>query len=335
LSWTELVVSTVILTSAVAGLGAILTNYGASQRAQRAKSSYPPLGDFVEVAGGQVHYVQKGTGPDVILLHGAGGNLREFTFDLMGRLTDRYRVTAFDRPGLGYTDRVPGVETGPLAIAGDPPQDQAKMLREAATTLGIAQPIMVGHSFGGIVAYAWAIAGLTEESPVNASAVVSLAGVTMPWPGDLGRYYTVNGSALGGVVTIPLISAFAPQSTIADIIDATFAPQSTPEGYTAYIGAELTLRVESMRANIRQVNTLRPEVVKLTDQYPALTLPIEIVHGEADTTVPIFVHADEIEKIVPQVNVVRLPGVGHMPHHAAPEVTVAAIDRAARRAGLR
>ena len=122
---------------------------------------------------------------------------------------------------------------------------------------------------------------------------------------------------------------------IADIIDATFAPQSTPEGYTAYIGAELTLRVESMRANIRQVNTLRPEVVKLTDQYPALTLPIEIVHGEADTTVPISVHADEIEKIVPQVNVVRLPGVGHMPHHAAPEVTVAAIDRAARRAGLR
>jgi pimeloyl-ACP methyl ester carboxylesterase len=30
-----------------------------------------------------------------------------------------------------------------------------------------------------------------------------------------------------------------------------------------------------------------------------------------------------------------LPGVGHMPHHADPEAVVAAIDRAAARAGLR
>ena len=50
---------------------------------------------------------------------------------------------------------------------------------------------------------------------------------------------------------------------------------------------------------------------------------------------PIHVHAEEVAKIVPQVNTVRLPGVGHMPHHAEPEVTVAAIDRAAERAGLR
>lgn len=330
-----MVVSTLILTSVVAGLGAFLTSYGTIQRANKAETSYPPLGEFVAVSGGQVHYVRKGSGPDVVLLHGAGGNLRDFTFDLMDRLTDRYTVTAFDRPGLGYTDRVPGVATAALATQGDTPQDQASMLREAAGELGITAPIVVGHSFGGIVSYAWAVAGLTEASPVNASAVVSLAGVTMPWPGDLGRYYTVNGSALGGVVTIPLISAFAPQSTIADSIEATFAPQSAPEGYTDYIGAGLTLRVDSMRANIRQVNMLRPAVVELSQRYPELTLPIEIVHGEADTTVPISVHADEIEKIVPQVNVVRLPGVGHMPHHAAREVTVAAIDRAARRAGLR
>ena len=325
---------TLALTTIALGLGAMMTAAGAKYRTDQAVETHPPLGQFVDVTGGQVHYVQEGSGPHLILLHGAGGNLREFTFDLMGRLTDRYTVTAFDRPGLGYTDRVPGVETGLTATDGDSPQAQAAMLREAAAKIGITAPIVAGHSFGGIVSYAWAVAGLDEDSPVNAVAVVSLAGVTMPWPGGLGRYYTVNGSAFGGVVAIPVISAFVPQSIVDNSIEATFAPQSPPSGYADYIGAGLTLRPSSMRANARQVNTSRPHVVALSARYPELTLPIEIVHGEEDTTVPIHIHADEIEKIVPQVTTTRLRGVGHMPHHAEPEAVIAAIDRAAARAGI-
>lgn len=327
-------VKTLLLTTIALGLGAMLTAAGAKSRTERAEDAYPPLGQFVEVAGGQVHYVQEGSGPHLILLHGAGSNLREFTFDLMGRLTDRYTVTAFDRPGMGYTDRVPGVQTGLTATDGDSPQAQAAMLREAAAKIGITNPIVAGHSFGGIVSYAWAVAGLDVDSPVNVAAVVSIAGVTMPWPGSLGRYYTVNGSAFGGVVTIPAIAAFTPQSVVDSSIDATFAPQDAPEGYADYIGAGLTLRPSSMRANTRQVNTSRRHVVALSARYPELILPIEIVHGEEDTTVPIQIHAEEIEKIVPQVVTTRLPDVGHMPHHSEPAVVIAAIDRAAARAGI-
>lgn len=327
-------VKTLALTTIALGLGAMLTAAGAKYRAGQAEEIYPPLGQFVSVNGGQVHYVQEGSGPHLILLHGAGGNLRDFTFDLMGRLTDRYTVTAFDRPGLGYTDRVPELETGLTATDGDSPQAQAAMLREAAAKIGVTNPIVAGHSFGGIVSYAWAVAGLDEDSPVNATAIVSLAGVTMPWPGGLGRYYTVNGSAFGGVVTIPAISAFVPKSIVNKSIEATFAPQNAPTGYADYIGAGLTLRPSSMRANARQVNTSRPHVVSLSARYPELILPIEIVHGEEDTTVPIQIHAEEIEKIVPQVATARLPGIGHMPHHAQPDAVVAAINRAARRAGI-
>ena len=86
------------------GLGAVLTNGMAALRADRITAAFPPVGEFVSVTGGRVHYVHAGQGPDVILLHGAGGNLRDFTFSLMDHLTDRYRVTAFDRPGMGYTD---------------------------------------------------------------------------------------------------------------------------------------------------------------------------------------------------------------------------------------
>jgi pimeloyl-ACP methyl ester carboxylesterase len=320
--------------SVILGVTALATAVISQYRAAQATTQFPPLGEFVDVTGGQVHYVQDGSGPHLVLLHGAGGNLREWTFDLMNRLTDRYTVTAFDRPGLGYTDRVPGIATGLTATEGDSPQAQAAMLREAAEKIGIIDPIVAGHSFGGIVSYAWAVAGLDQESSVNAKAIVSFAGVTMPWPGGLDRYYTVNGSAFGGVVTIPAISAFVPPSVVDSSIEATFAPQSAPAGYADYIGAALTLRPSSMRANTRQVNTSRPHVVQLSQRYPELTLPIEILHGEEDTTVPIHIHAEEIAKIVPQVNTTRLPGVGHMPHHADPLAAISAIDRAAQRAGL-
>lgn len=320
-------------TTTVLGVGAVLTGLGASYRSTKAEAAFPPVGSFVEVTGGRVHYVQDGNGPHLVLLHGAGGNLREFTFDLMGRLTDRYTVTVFDRPGLGYTDRVPGMRDGALSTEGDGPREQARMLRAAAEAIGIESPIVAGHSFGGIVSYAWAVEGLDSDSPANASAVVSLAGVTMPWPGELGSYYTVNGSVFGGLVTTPLITALVPDTRVRNGIEAIFAPQPLPEGYVDHIAAPLTLRLDSFRANIRQVNTLRPKVVALSARYPELTLPIEIVHGTEDKTVPIHVHAEEVIKVAPTARLTPLQGVGHMPHHAAPDETIAAIDRAAERAG--
>ena len=236
-----MVVKTLTVSAIAIAIGAAFTAAGTKQRASQAETNYPPLGSFVEVTGGKVHYVQEGRGPHLILLHGAGGNLREFTFDLMGRLTDRYTVTAFDRPGLGYTDRVPYVENGLTEVEGASPLDQANMLREAATELGITDPIVGGHSYGGIVALAWALLGLDEDAQVNAKSVVSLAGVAMPWPGELDPYYTVNGSAFGGVVTIPLLSALVPQSIVLRRIEGTFAPQTEPAGYSDYIGTDLTL----------------------------------------------------------------------------------------------
>ena len=327
---------TLTLTAVALGLGSIVTGCTAGYRAERAEEAFPPLGQFVTLqSGARVHYVQEGSGPDLVLIHGAGGNLRDFKFDLFDRLTPHYRVTAFDRPGMGYTDRFPGIDSGPAATAGESPAQQATMLREAAGLLGVTNPVVAGHSFGGIVAYAWALEGLDTDSPVNAAALVSFAGVAMPWPGGLGPYYTVNGSAFGGLVTVPLLSAFVPNGVVEDAITNTFAPQPPSPGYGDFIGAPLTLRPASFRANVRQVNTLRPHVVEMAQRYPALTLPIEILHGTADETVPIDIHSERIAEIVPSVNLTVLDGVGHMPHHVATDEALAAIDRAATRAGVR
>ncbi len=313
-----------LILAALAAAGGVATLRAAGARAAAAEAAHPPSGDFVEVEGRRVHVQVSGEGPDVVLIHGAFGSLRDFTFDLSARLAQRYRVIAFDRPGLGYTDRTDPAYAAAFAASAESPAEQAALLAAAARELGAERPIVVGHSFGGIVAMAWAL----DHDP---AAVVMLAGVAMPWPGELGWLYQVNGTSVGGGVVAPLLSAWAPEARLREAVAATFAPQAMPEGYADHIGPYMPLRLPAFRANARQVNRLRPHVVEMAARYPALQLPVEIVHGEADRTVPIEVHSEPLSRIVPGANLTILPGIGHMPHHANPEAAIAAIDRAAIR----
>ncbi len=310
---------------------AALTERQSGVRSVAAERDFPPEGQFILVNGRQVHAVVRGQGPDVILIHGAGGNTREFTFSFMDRLSDRYRVIAFDRPGLGYTDRVSPDFDGAFNTDAESPADQAAMLQAAAAQLGASRPIVLGHSYGASVALAWGL-----NHPDATAGIVNLAGPSHPWPGDLGAYYKVNGSAIGGAIVPPIISAFASDQRIEDAISGIFAPQSVPAGYVDHIGGTLTIRPASFRANARQVNTLRPHIVDMAARYSAeLTMPLEILHGDRDVTVPLDIHSIPLKAAVPHANLTVLEGVGHMPHHAEPDLIEAAIDRIAAQAGLR
>jgi pimeloyl-ACP methyl ester carboxylesterase len=320
-----------LITIAVLALALVATvQIAAGYREARAARTHPPLGQILDVDGTKVHAMVMGQGPDLVLIHGAGGNLRDFTFDFAERLTDRYRVILFDRPGLGWTDLPHDAPSGAWASQGTSPQAQAALLQAAADQLDVHDPIVLGHSFGGSVALAWALA-----RPDDTAAVVMVAGVAQPWPGDLGPFYTVLGAPWGGALVVPMITAFTPRPYVKDRIDSIFAPQTAPEGYADYIGAGLSMRRTTLRANVRQVNTLRPHMVAMQPKLPTLTMPMEIVHGDADDTVPLAVHSIPLSQQVPGANLTVLPGVGHMPHHVDPQAVVDAIDRAAQRAGLR
>jgi pimeloyl-ACP methyl ester carboxylesterase len=281
-----------------------------------------PAGQMLDVNGTRVHAYVEGEGPVVILIHGASGNLRDFTFDLVGRLSGRYRVIAFDRPAHGLTDPLPGRAASP--------QQQAVLLAAAAAQLGVRRAVIVGHSYGGAVAMAWAL-----ERPGRVAAVVSLAGAVEPWEGELDPWYRVASSWLGGATVVPLVSAFAGPRQVRQTIADIFAPDPVPRGYVEYIGAELSLRPSALRASARQVNTLKPHLIEMAPRYPSLGIPIEIVHGSADTTVGLEIHSRRLAQQVPGARLTVLDGAGHMPHHANPGAVVAAIARAATRAGLR
>lgn len=317
----KLALSLILAATAVGGC-AVLTERRATDREQAAEAAFPPTGQLLQVDGTTVHAHVQGSGPDLVLIHGASGNTRDFTFALVDRLAQDYRVIAFDRPGLGWTDD--------LGARGISPLEQARLLQSAADQLGVRRPIVMGHSYGGSVAMAW---GLTDTPDVAALVIVS--GATMPWPGGLGPFYAVTGTRLGGATLVPAITAFVSPERAEAVVDGIFAPGPAPEGYAEYVGVALSMRRHSLRANGQQVWGLKPYVTRMSEEYPKLNLPVEIVHGTADTTVPADIHAIPLSKLLPDAQLTLLPDVAHMPHHTNPEAVIDAIHRAAIRAGLR
>lgn len=296
----------------IAALGlAGVTHWRASAREAAAEAAFPPSGRFVTVDGKRLHYEMMGEGPDLVMIHGASGSLRDLTFSLRDRLTDRYRVIVVDRPGLGHSD--PLDETSLRA--------QARFIKAGVAQLGVTDPIVLGQSYGGSVALAWALDG-------GPRALVLVGSPSLPWPGTLDPWYRLTATWPGKQLAIPLASAFVPQSYVSSATAAVFAPDLVPDGYEAHLGAELTLRRQTLRANTSQINALRAELVTMEPRYPDLTLPVELIHGTADTIVPLDIHSRPISLLLPNARLTVIDGAGHMPHHGHQDVVISAIDRA-------
>ena len=188
---------------------------------------------------------------------------------------------------------------------------------------------MLGQSYGGTIALAWALA-----APQEVAALVLVAAASNPWQGSLGPWYRMTASWPGYHLLLPLVSGWASPARINRAVADVFAPDSAPPGYADYIGAALTLRLGTLRTNSRQINALLPHIREMSRRYGRIDCPAELIHGTADTTVPLAAHSEPLSRQLPGAHLTTLPGAGHMPHHSHEAELIAAIDRAASRARL-
>lgn len=312
----------VIFVLAVLGITfAVLTLLKARDHEIRAEASHPPEGRFIDVDGHRVHVVVRGSGPDLVLIHGASGNTRDFTFSLVARLENNFRVLVFDRPGLGYTDDI--------GTTGATLSQQADLLMRAAKMLGAPRPIVLGHSYGGGVALAWAV-----NHPDDLAALVLLSSPSNLWTTPLDPLYRLTSHPILGPIAIPVLTAFVHDSRVKTAIEEVFHPQIAPAGYAAYIGVGLTLRRSSMRANGLQRANLQREIAALIPLYGAISVPTEILHGTEDTIVSTKIHSDLLVSQIKDAVLTRLDGIGHTPHQNAQDAVIDTIMRASGRARL-
>ena len=295
---------------------AIVTMVGTA----RIERAYPPVGRLVAVDGGRLHILELGRpdAPPIVLLHGASGNLGDMRLALGERLASRYRVILVDRPGHGWSDRPDG--------RGDAtPPRQAALIHQALAQIGVTRAIILGHSWGGAVAAAYALA-----YPQDVAGLVLLAPVTHPWPGGV--------ALINHIVTTPVIGPLVARTMILPAgyilmqfgVASVFFPQIPPDSYVSRTALELLLRPAEFVANAQDLVALKAAVTLQAPRYGEIRAPAAIISGDdTDTIVSTDIHSRAIAAQMPQARLTVLPGVGHMVQYAAPDIIVREVDRVA------
>ena len=287
-------------------------------RARKVEREHAPRGRFITVDGVRLHYLERGGRRPVVFLHGNVVTADDFELSgLLDLAAERQcHVVAFDRPGFGYSDR----PRGPMWT----PARQADLLRQAFIRLGIERPIIVGHSWGTLVALALAL-----DHPDAVSGLVLLSGYyhptlradvplfslpAIPVIGDLIRY-TVG--PLFGAALLPLAAK------------GMFSPLPVPDRFAKGFPYGVPLRPWQIRAEAQDTATMVSAVAAMRRRYRELRLPVVIMAGTEDRVVNHRKHAVRLHHDIAQSALRLVPGVGHMVHHAVPQQVVDAIEASA------
>jgi pimeloyl-ACP methyl ester carboxylesterase len=290
------------------------------QRTRKAERDNPPLGRFVYVDGVRLHYVERGAGQPLVLLHGDGSMIQDFeTSGLIDAAAKRYRVIVFDRPGFGYSERPRGTVWTPQA--------QAALLHRALRLLDVDRPIMVGHSWGTLVAVALAL-----DFPRYVKSLVLLSGYyyptlrldvpllsppAIPLVGDLMRY-TVS----------PLVTRMLWRP----LTKRVFSPQQVDARFRE-LPVWMLLRPSQLRASAAETAMMVPSALALAKHYTDLKVPVVIMAGTQDKIVDFGHNSERLDERLPDSELHLHPGIGHMTHYAHTDKVMGAIDGIAARVG--
>ncbi|CAO4134633.1 alpha/beta fold hydrolase [Methylorubrum extorquens] len=293
---------------------AVASAFTAQGAKRGAKVARKPLGQFVTVDGLPVHIIVRGHGRPVVLVHGNGTMAEDFAIcGLIDRLAARYRVIAIDRPGFGYTGR----PRHRIWTA----QAQAVLLHRVLEQLGVERPLIVGHSWGTIVALALAADG---RRPLRGLVLVS------------GSYFPGHrtDAALIAPLAVPglgdAMRAMVPAKVSASLTGQSFRqvfwPQPVPARFTARFPIEIAAAATQLRAVSEDAASMNAAVTGLQRRYAGLTLPVSILAGDADAIVKAGEHSVPLHTTIPGSTLRLLPGLGHMIHYGARLKVERAID---------
>ena len=293
--------------------GAALVNRANAARAER---DNPPLGKFMTVDGVKLHYLERGEGDPLVLLHGNGTMIEDWIVaGILDDLANTHRVIAFDRPGFGHSERPRSRIWTPAA--------QAALIVKALKRLKVEKPVVVGHSFGTMVAAAIALDHKESVSklvliggyffPSARADAVLMAPPAIPGVGDVIRY-TV--SPLLGAAMLPKLN------------DKMFDPAPVPERWTEEFPFAMALRPSQIRAESAEAAIMVPAAAAMAPRLAKIDVPVTIIAGEGDAVVTMEAQSARLQEVLPNSRLKSVSGSGHMVHHSAKDEVLAAIRSA-------
>ncbi|NMG40129.1 alpha/beta fold hydrolase [Chelativorans sp. ZYF759] len=284
----------------------------------------PPVGQFATVADTRLHHVHVPASgeadlPPVVFIHGASGNLLDQMVPIRPLLEGRSEMLFVDRPGHGWSDR-----GGP---ANATPSGQAAAIAALMEAYGMEDAIVVGHSFGGAIAAAFAL-----DHPEKTRGLVFLSAATHPWPGaGTSWYYEVAATPILGHLFAETLAWPGGALRMRQASACVFSPNPLSEGYLKDAAIELVLRPRSFRANAIDVAGLYDHVVEMAPRYGEIAAPTVVITGDHDTVVFEEIHSRGLARDIPGAELVWIENMGHKPDWTAPDLVLAAIEKVAGR----
>ena len=311
------IILTLVLIVAVIVAGLV---WFAANTAGKAEAAVPPCGEFIEIDGQRLHYVDtKGTGPAIVMIHGLGGTLRNYTYALVDKLSGEFRVIAVDRPGSGYSVRP---DDAPARLGA-----QADTLAKFMRALGLKQPLLVGHSLGGALSLAIAL-----NHPDCAGALALIAPLThaqdnVPEPFQ-GLLITspVMRKIIAWTLAVPMSIRRAPE-----LLKIVFGPDAVPADYPTRGGGLLGLRPKSFYNTSSDLVAVNEDLPGLMSRYAGLTIPLGMIYAKGDRILDYRRQGEAMKQTCPALDLVLLDDHGHMLPVTAPDTTADLIRRVAAR----
>jgi pimeloyl-ACP methyl ester carboxylesterase len=231
----------------------------------------------------------------------------------------KYRIIAFDRPGFGHSQRPRhSIWT---------PQAQASLLAAALQKIGVSEPVVLGHSWGALVAVSLAL-----KYPAKVQALVLTSGYYFPTARADVMIFSAPAVPIIGSLLSHTISPLLARLMWPLLLLKVFGPSPVPRKFEGF-PKEMAVRPSQLRAAAAESALMIPAARALQSEYRQLKMPVVIVAGAADG----YIESDQSAKLhreIPDSILRSLPEIGHMVHQTATAEIMSAIDTAADRRTL-
>lgn len=242
-----------------------------------------------------------GTLPRVLLVHGLFGSSDVWAATALNLARNGLEVLAFDLPGHG----------GSAAAWAESPDEVVASLVEALRGRDDRPLLLVGHSFGTLVATRLLTALPAAGLPVHGLVLLSAIGL---------------GSEVNKPFLLDVIEARDDAALVRALDHLTVRKYRSSPAYLS----ELRQRIAASRDQLyvfvdATVDITGQQTISLVDELAAATVPVALVHGREDAILP----WQQALAAPPQVALHLPPGVGHMPHWEANALVCTLLRRAA------
>lgn len=321
-SWAETTLHAIAdhkITSAALAVGSLMaaTAIINGRLAVKAQRDNPPRGQFIEIDGVRLHYVERGSGRPLVLLHGNGSMIQDFeSSGLIDLAARNYRVIVFDRPGFGHSLRPRNVVWTPAT--------QADLFNHALAHLGVDKAIVLGHSWGASIAIA-----LARRHPAMVEALVLASGYYFP-TARTDAALAMAGPAIPGLGDIlsHTISPILSRMMWPLMLRKLFGPRPAPRKFDGFPKA-LAVRPSQLRAGAAEAALMVPAALLSAGTYGELAMPVIILAGEDDRLVDIDEQSARLHHVIGHSKMHRLAKAGHMIQQSDTTELMDAIDEAA------